>query len=139
MSGSLLQHQHHALFTLLGIAIFLVSFGAYSDSRSLPGSSLSDNEEWLERYETDQQTMNVMWMEQGMRETSTYYESNAALKVLAKSALKKYWQVLVHKNQTYDRYTPVVSGHFSSSTTGGADFDLSLTGNTVKLHMDYSF
>jgi hypothetical protein len=133
MSISLLHRISSGASVLVCIGLLLASSGAYSDN-----SLLSENEYLLDQSEINQRTLNAVWLERGMEETPSYYESSEAVQKLAQGVLKKYWASLAKSNQSYERYTPVVNGHFSSSGND-ADYNVYLNGSTIKLSIAYSF
>jgi hypothetical protein len=133
MLRPLLHRTDNALSALIGAAILIISFGAHSD-----GITATDNDYLLDEAETNQRMLNTMWLEQGIKEKPIYYENNIALQKLAQGVLKKYWAALVKSDERYDRYTPVVSGHFSSNHNS-TDYDVNLTGTTIKFRLAYSF
>jgi hypothetical protein len=82
--------------------------------------------------------LNAMWLEQGMEEKPDYALNRDALHLLTKGLLKKSWAALVHKNQSYERYTPVVSGHFAPGDSH-TSYDVRVNWSNVKLTFNYSF
>ena len=133
MSIALLHRVSNALIVLVSVNLLVVSFGSYADS-----DILADNDYLLDQHEINQRTLNVMWLEQGMEEVPSYHESNEALHELTQGVLKKYWAAVVSNNRSYDRYTPIVNGHFSSSSNE-TNYDFRLTSNIIKFSIDYSF
>lgn len=157
MLRTLWNYPYHAVFLVLaGILIISLPGRALSDSPSmsyLPDESIHtmSNDELLETalafndaddmpglYETRQNEMNVMWLEAGMRESQNYQDGSRAMRKIASTALKYYWNSLVEEDPSYDRYTAVVTGNYSSQNNG-IDYGLNFSLDSVKFQMEYSF
>lgn len=157
MLRTLWNYPYYAVFlALAGILTISLPGRALSDSSPtswLPDESIHtmSNDELLETalalsdaddmpgvYETRQNEMNVMWLEAGMKESADYQDGSRAMRKIASTALKYYWSSLVEEDPSYDRYTAVVTGNYSSESNG-IDYGLHFSLDSVKLQMEYSF
>lgn len=124
---------------LASARITVMNVGALSSEELMADAnhlSLANNP--LDEAEMSQRQMHSQWLEAGMAEAPDYREGNDALEELAENAIKHYWDTLVERDKSYNLYTPVVEGNFNASRSG-ADFGVRLSGNTLKLKVEYAF
>lgn len=133
MALSLLHRASNALLALVSVALLIVSVSAHADN-----DMLTYDDYLLDEQETNQRMLNALWMEEGMDENASRPENREALHQLTKGLIKKTWAAVVKRDKSFDAYTPVVSGHFASSS-GGANYDVRLSSSVIKFSLDYSF
>lgn len=160
MLRSLLHYQSSTLLGLVGPISLVLSLDAWSAGNPLTEAPrttvmnvgymssedlVADAGELnlaynpLDEVEMGQRQMNAQWLEQSSVEESDLYEGYDAVEELAENALKQYWKTLVARDHSFDIYTPVVEGRFITSNSAGADFDVRLSGDTLKLRVEYDF
>jgi hypothetical protein len=133
MSPSTLHRSGNAFLVLVSAALLLLSFSTYADN-----DMLSYDDYLLDEQEKNQRMLNAMWLEEGMDENASRPENREALHQLTKGMVKKTWAALVKRDKSFDTFTPIVDGHFVSSS-GGASYDVKLTSSVFKVSFDYSF
>ena len=136
MLPPLLHRINHNVLALLATVILTFPADAYSDTTIADDSSsylLS-----LDESETNSHILNDLWLEQGMKEGSTYYENDDALFKLAKDVIKKYWATLLNDNDA--PHSSDLSDHSSEvAHHSRTNLDIDLTSDTIKLGLAYSF
>jgi len=158
MLRSLLHYQRNMLFAFIG-SLASITFSLESSAESpfahprvmvmdianLSSEELMANSEQLRlaqnplnEAEIGQRLMSHQWLEAGMADSHDYLSGNDALEELAEDALKYYWDALVERDQRYNRYTPVVEGNFNTQS-GGADYGVRLSNDTLKLSVNFAF
>jgi len=159
MLRSLLHYQSSTLLGLVGLAALALATRVYADNTPFQTSpriavmnvgTLSSEElladaaylnlasNPLDEAEMSQSLMHAQWLEAGLVESQEYVEGSDALEELAENAIKHYWDALVERDKSYDLYTPVVEGSFTTSSNG-ADFGVRLSGDTLKIRVKYAF
>jgi len=132
MNHSLLHHITGALLTVIGTAILVVSFAAYSDNSSLDISNyfLDHDESNLPLASAPQPGIN-------RPEAVQYYEGKAAASQLAEKVLGHYWMALVHNDPGYDHSAYLLSGRIDSGSN--IHYDIGVSVRAVGLRLSYAF